>query len=192
MRRVAMAKRTLSRVAKHRRERTSATRLLLARLKHQDIDIRDLEPNPLYAWSRLDDVADLRDQIRESRLIVPPLVVRNRKRSGKRYIVLDGHRRVAAAQMLGLSTVPCAILSTSLPPSMAFVRVQVGIAAEQASARQDWEMQQRRAMGLPPLTDAEFDELENTREEADEHERLADRGEMPLPADDDGGEEDEW
>lgn len=76
-----------------------------------EVDIEDLQPNPLQPRRELDDsrLKELADSIKESG-IIQPLVVRKKN---DRYEIVAGERRWRAAQLAGLKKVPVIIREVS-------------------------------------------------------------------------------
>jgi len=73
-----------------------------------ELPINLIDPNPLNPVHRAgntDDLADLAETIRTVGLIHPIVVLR----AGNRYQLLAGHRRMAAAQLIGRTTIPAVI-----------------------------------------------------------------------------------
>jgi len=77
----------------------------------REIDPKSLEKNPENPRVVFDeeDLAILRESIRESGILVPLLVYR-RKRDGK-FVILDGERRSVSARQLELETVPANVIA---------------------------------------------------------------------------------
>lgn len=71
------------------------------------VSIKDIEPNPHQPRAEIQesDIADLVASIREKG-VIEPLIVR---RTGKKYILAAGERRLRAAQIAGLNEVPVVI-----------------------------------------------------------------------------------
>jgi len=92
------------------------------------IALDDLDACPAYPPERLDGLDDLREAIESSRLIIPPVVMPS---AGGRYVLLDGHRRVAVARLLHRDTLPCFVSPTTDDPVTAFAKLQLSVDAEQ-------------------------------------------------------------
>lgn len=69
------------------------------------ISVEQLYPNPANIRAELGDVAELAASIRAVGLL-QPLVVTPRARGGG-FVVIDGHRRLAAAKQAGAKALPC-------------------------------------------------------------------------------------
>lgn len=61
---------------------------------------------PINPKVRTDKITDLVKDIKETRRIVPIYVV---QAGNGKYVIMDGHRRLAAAKELGLKDVPCSL-----------------------------------------------------------------------------------
>ncbi|MBM3325686.1 MAG: ParB/RepB/Spo0J family partition protein [Calditrichaeota bacterium] len=74
----------------------------------QLIPISYLEANPLQPRLRLleSDIEDLSTSVRDIGILEPLIVVRKGR---KRYMIIAGHRRLAAAQMAELASIPCIV-----------------------------------------------------------------------------------
>lgn len=75
----------------------------------QMIPVEDIRPNPHNPRKNIGDVTELAQSIREQgirqNLLVTPL--------GKKYVLVIGHRRLAAAQQIGLQKVPVVVAKMS-------------------------------------------------------------------------------
>lgn len=132
----------------------------------REISLDQLAQNPVYPKTRLMDLDELTDAIRETRFIIPPEVVQ----VGRSYVLLDGHRRVAVARLLGLGSLACNVLPTQDDPRTAFIRWQSRMA--EADKRRAWLDRQRAAVGLPPLTDAEAESAETSWQQSEQEQEL--------------------
>ncbi len=68
--------------------------------------IDDIEPNPANIRHELGDLTGLAESIGEVGILEPVLVYVNPDIAGKKYMLIAGHRRLAAATLAGLETVP--------------------------------------------------------------------------------------
>jgi ParB family chromosome partitioning protein len=75
------------------------------------IDARDIRPNPANPRSDLGDLTDLIESIRDHGILQPLLA----QRTTGRLMLLAGHRRLAAAQTLGMTHVPVLVVGEQLP-----------------------------------------------------------------------------
>ena len=77
-----------------------------------EVDINSIKPNPRQPRTIFDDesLKELSDSIREIGILQPPVV---RKISENQYELIMGERRLRAAKLAGLSTIPVIIRETS-------------------------------------------------------------------------------
>ncbi len=77
----------------------------------EDLPVRDISPNPHQPRSTFNDdqLSELAQSIKEHGIVQPLVVVRD----GKNYQLIAGERRLRAAKLLGLATVPAIIRSFS-------------------------------------------------------------------------------
>lgn len=68
------------------------------------IPVEKLRPNPANVRGELGDLSELASSIR-SKGLLQPLVVQ--QHAGGTWLVLDGHRRLAAAKLAGVRALPC-------------------------------------------------------------------------------------
>ena len=100
------------------------TQFLLRKSKHQKIRLDELLENPIQPPLRDTDsaVKALKNNIEESRVMAPVVVS---FWNGKFYIA-DGHRRVAAARLLGLQDIECIVVE-DVAPEVLFCLLNAGI-----------------------------------------------------------------
>jgi ParB family chromosome partitioning protein len=72
---------------------------------------RDIRPNPANPRSDLGDLTDLIESIRDHGILQPLLA----QRAAGRLVLLAGHRRLAAAQAIGMTHVPVLVVGEQLP-----------------------------------------------------------------------------
>ena len=103
----------------------------------QKITITALRANPGNVRSDLGDLAELTDSVRAQGVMQPLIVTRRPTPGGMVYVILDGHRRAAAAKAAGLQAIACLVI-------------------EQLSAEQETASMLAAAMhkGLEPLEQA--------------------------------------
>ncbi|MER3558145.1 MAG: chromosome partitioning protein ParB, partial [Armatimonadota bacterium] len=78
----------------------------------QEISIDQIRPNPFQPRQQFseDSLGELADSIRQFGVIQPIIV---RQESAEEYVLVAGERRLRAAQMAGLSTIPAIVRSPS-------------------------------------------------------------------------------
>ncbi len=125
----------------------------------------ELATNPVYPMNRLVDLDDLTIKaIQATKVIVPPDVML--VTGTPRFVVLDGHRRIAAAKRLGVTSLQCHVFNVPWTPEEAFIRLQAVNDEGYRAKRRAQEDADRASMGLPVLTEAEHEALESERDEA--------------------------
>jgi ParB family chromosome partitioning protein len=73
-----------------------------------DVPIKLIDPHPQEPQARMNDVAELAESIKEIGVQQAVTLLK----SGKRFITIMGHRRIAAAGIAGLKTVPAVVVET--------------------------------------------------------------------------------
>ena len=91
----------------------------------EEIDLFKIDPNPnnprgIDIETKDKKLALLKDSIRQFGILVPLVVAR----IGSRYRLLDGERRLVAAQALGLKTVPAYVTTKRLTKNDIFKDIQ--------------------------------------------------------------------
>ena len=90
-----------------------------------DIELADLAGHPRNVRRDVGDVTELADSIAELGILEPLLVAPNpAPGDGPAYVVIAGHRRLAAAQVAALATVPCIVradLTTDVQVTLAML-----------------------------------------------------------------------
>lgn len=71
-------------------------------MKLINVKLELIEHHPNQPRTKLEGIKELADSIRARGIIVPPIAVAD----GNRYVLVDGHRRIAAAKLAKLSEIP--------------------------------------------------------------------------------------
>jgi len=71
-------------------------------MKLINVKLELIEHHPNQPRTKLEGIKELADSIRARGIIVPPIVVAD----GNRYVLVDGHRRIAAAKLAKLTEIP--------------------------------------------------------------------------------------
>lgn len=83
-----------------------------------------LDRNPVQPPGREKSaIRELADDIKKTGILSPPVVVVKRTR----FTVIDGHRRIEAARLIGMPEIACQVVDSDLSPAMLFLRLNRSI-----------------------------------------------------------------